>query len=36
MDELDVLWDEIIAYDPSYVESYEKHNWKKDIFTYKY
>ena len=31
MDELDLLWDEIIAYDPSYVNQYEKHEWRKDL-----
>jgi len=31
MDELDLLWEDIITNDPSYVESYEKHVWKKDI-----
>ena len=31
MDELDLLWDEIVAYDPSYVDQYEKHTWRKDI-----
>ncbi len=31
MDELDLLWDEIIAYDPAYVDQYDKHEWRKDI-----
>ena len=31
MDELDLLWEEIVAYDPSYVDQYEKHTWRKDI-----
>ena len=31
MDELDLLWDEIIAYDPSYVDQYEKNEWRKDL-----